>query len=78
MKRLKPWIAAVNGAAVAGGFEIALNCEMIIAAEDSIFGLPEVKRGLIAGAGGVYRLPRMVPRNVAFELIATGEPISAT
>jgi enoyl-CoA hydratase len=73
----KPWIAAVSGNVLAGGCELALACDMIVAAEDSKFGLPEVKRGLFAGAGGVFRLPRMIPRNIAFELIATGDPISA-
>jgi enoyl-CoA hydratase len=76
--RQKPWIAAVRGAALAGGCEIALACDMIVAADDASFGLPEVKRGLIAGAGGLYRLPRALPRNIALELIATGEPLRAT
>jgi enoyl-CoA hydratase/carnithine racemase len=75
--RTKPWIAAVNGFAVAGGFEIALACDMIVASEDANFGLPEVKRGLIAAAGGLYRLPRALPRHLASELIATGATISA-
>jgi enoyl-CoA hydratase/carnithine racemase len=75
-RRTKPWIAAVNGFAVAGGFEIALACDMIVAAEDSSFGLPEVRRGLIAAAGGLYRLPRSLPRQLACELIATGATIS--
>lgn len=76
-KRTKPWIAAVNGVAVAGGFEIAMACDMIVAAEDAGFGLPEVKRGLIAAAGGLYRLPRMLPKQLAIELIATGGMIPA-
>lgn len=76
-ERRKPWIAAVNGAALAGGCEIALACDMIVAARHALFGLPEVKRGLAALAGGLYRLPRVLPRAIAFELIATGEPISA-
>ncbi len=75
--RVKPWIAAVNGAAVAGGFEIALACDMIVASEDARFGLPEVKRGLVAAAGGLYRLARVLPRQLAVELIATGETIEA-
>ena len=70
--RSRVWIAAVDGFALAGGFEIALACDLIVAAESSTFGLPEVKRGLIASAGGVYRLSRLLPRNVANELIATG------
>jgi enoyl-CoA hydratase/carnithine racemase len=76
-RRSKPWIAAVNGFAVAGGFEIALACDMIVASEDASFGLPEVRRGLIAAAGGLYRLPRALPRQLANELIATGTTISA-
>lgn len=73
--RVKVWIAAVNGFALAGGFEIVLSCDLVVASEGAVFGLPEVKRGLIAGAGGLYRLPRSVPRAVAMEMIATGEPI---
>lgn len=76
-RRSKPWIAAVQGFALAGGCELALACDMIIASDDAKFGLPEVKRGLFAGAGGVHRLPRAIPRNVALELIATGDPIDA-
>jgi len=75
--RRKLWIAAVNGAAVAGGFELVLACDMAIASSTAIFGLPEVKRGLVATAGGIFRLPRRVPRGVALEMIATGEPIDA-
>lgn len=74
---VKPIIAAVEGKALGGGFEIALSCDLIVAAEDSVFGLPEVKRGLVAAAGGVVRLPRRLPRNLAMELVLTGEPISA-
>lgn len=76
-QRTKPWIAAVNGFALAGGFEIALACDMMVASDDAVFGLPEVTRGLIAAAGGVYRLPRRLPRALAFELIATGARIDA-
>ena len=76
-KRRKPWIAAVNGAALAGGCEIALSCDMIIASSNAVFGLPEVCRGLIASAGGLYRLPRSLPRKLAMEMIATGRPIDA-
>lgn len=75
--RSKLWIAAVNGAAVAGGFELMLACDMAIASSEAIFGLPEVQRGLSATAGGIYRLPRRVPRGIALEMIATGEPIDA-
>ena len=74
---LKPLIAAVEGKALGGGFEIALSCDLVVAAEDAWFGLPEVRRGLVAAAGGVLRLPRRVPRNVAMEMVLTGEPISA-
>jgi enoyl-CoA hydratase/crotonobetainyl-CoA hydratase len=73
----KPTVAAVGGKALGGGLEIALTADVIIAAEDAEFGLPEVKRGLIAAAGGVLRLPRRIPRNVALEMIMTGRPISA-
>ena len=76
--RSKPWIAAVRGSALAGGCELSLACDMIVASEDSQFGLPEVKRGLIAAAGGVFRLPRALPRHIALELIATGNPLSAS
>lgn len=76
-RRHKPWIAAVNGAALGGGCEIVLACDMVVAAEHARFGLPEVLRGLIAGAGGLYRLPRAIPPNIALELIATARPMSA-
>lgn len=75
--RRKLWIAAVNGAAVAGGFELVMACDMAVASTDAVFGLPEVKRGLAATAGGIYRLPRLVPRGLALEMIATGDPIDA-
>lgn len=76
-KRSKPWIAAVNGPALAGGFEIVLACDLAVAADSAVFGLPEVKRGLIASAGGLYRLPRVLPRVLAMEMIATGRAIGA-
>ena len=76
-RRRKPWIAAVNGPALAGGFEIVLACDIVVAADGARFGLPEVTRGLIASAGGLYRLPRALPRAVAIELIVTGRPIDA-
>jgi enoyl-CoA hydratase len=75
--REKPWIAAVVGAGLAGGCELALACDMIVASDTARFGLPEVKRGLFAGAGGVFRLPRRLPAAVAFEMIATGDPMDA-
>jgi len=77
-ERRKPWIAAVHGKALAGGCEIALACELIVAADDAAFGLPEVARGLVAAAGGMYRLPQALPRNLALELIMTAEPLPAS
>jgi enoyl-CoA hydratase/carnithine racemase len=74
----KPVIAAVHGPAVAGGFEIVLACDMVVASHDARFGLPEVQRGLVAGAGGLIRLPQRLPRAVALELIATGDPLDGT
>lgn len=74
-KRTKPWIAAVNGFALAGGTELALACDMIVASEKSKFGLPEVTRGIVAAAGGVFRLPRVLPKAIALEYIATGKHI---
>jgi enoyl-CoA hydratase/carnithine racemase len=76
-KRQKPWIAAVKGFTLAGGFELALACDMIVASEDARFGLPEPKVGLVAGAGGLYKVPRVLPRAIAIELALTGDPISA-
>lgn len=76
-KRRKPWIAAARGAVMAGGMEFCLACDMIVAAKDSTFGLPEVKRSLIATEGGVTRLMKAIPRAAALELIATGDPIDA-
>ncbi|MBU6251908.1 MAG: enoyl-CoA hydratase/isomerase family protein, partial [Alphaproteobacteria bacterium] len=73
----KPLIAAVDGYALAGGFEIALACDLIVANKDSKFGIPEVKRGLAAAAGGLVRLPRQIPQRLAMELALTGEFISA-
>lgn len=75
--RSKPIIAAVNGGAIAGGFEIALACDMIIAEQGAIFALPEVKRGIIAAGGGAFRLPRRLPAAIANEMLMTGDPISA-
>jgi enoyl-CoA hydratase len=73
----KPVIAAVNGAAVAGGFELVLACDLVVAAENSVFGLPEASRGLLAAAGGPIRLAKRVPLAVALEIGMTGDPISA-
>lgn len=76
-ERTKPLIAAVDGPALAGGCEIALSCDMIVASRQAIFGLPEVKRSLLAAAGGLFRLPRSLGPKVAMEAILTGDPISA-
>jgi enoyl-CoA hydratase len=73
----KPMIAAVEGYALAGGFEIALACDLIVASEAAKFGLPEVTRGLVAGAGGLFRLPRRVPYSLAMEIMFTGEHFPA-
>ncbi|WP_435220394.1 crotonase/enoyl-CoA hydratase family protein [Streptomyces sp. Tue6028] len=72
----KPLIAAVEGFALGGGFELALSCDLIVAAEDAKFGLPEVRRGLVAAAGGVIRLPKRIPYHLAMELLLTGRPVS--
>ena len=73
----KPIIAAVNGSCLAGGFEIMLSCDLVVAVESAMFGIPEVKRGLVAGAGGLVRLPKRVTPAIAMEMALTGEPISA-
>lgn len=73
----KPLIAAVEGFALAGGFELAISCDMIVSAEDAKFGIPEVKRGLVAGAGGLLNLPRQIPRRIAMEMALTGDAIDA-
>lgn len=73
----KPVIAAVEGYALAGGCELVLACDLVVAAENAQFGIPEAKRGLVAGAGGLLRLPRRVPHQVAMELALTGDPIDA-
>ncbi len=73
----KPTIAAVNGTALGGGTELALASDLVVAEERTMFGLPEVKRGLIAAAGGVFRIVDQLPRKVAMELMFTGEPMSS-
>ncbi len=73
----KPFIAAVNGLALGGGFEIALACDIIIASENASFGLPEPRVGLIPGAGGVHRLPRQIPYHLAQYMIMTSKRITA-
>ena len=74
----KPLIAAVEGYALAGGFELALSCDLIVASEEAKFGLPEVSRGLTAAAGGLLRLPRRIPYHLAMEVALTGEHFPAT
>lgn len=73
----KPFIAAVNGLALGGGFEIALACDVIVASENATFGLPEHRVGLMPGAGGVHRLPRIMPYHKAMEMIMTSQRINA-
>lgn len=73
----KPLIAAVNGFALGGGTELALACDIVVAADHAQFGLPEVKRGIIAAAGGAFRIVQQLPRKVAMEILLTGEPIPA-
>jgi enoyl-CoA hydratase len=75
--RKKPVIAAVDGLATAGGCELVLAADLVVASTRSAFGLAEVKRNLVAGAGGLFRLPRAIGRNAAMELILTGEPLPA-
>jgi enoyl-CoA hydratase len=73
----KPVIAAVEGYALAGGFELVLACDLVVASEAAKFGLPEVRRGLVAGAGGLLRLPRRIPYHLAMEIALTGEHYTA-
>ena len=73
----KPLIAAVEGWALAGGFEIVLACDLVVAAETARFGVPEVKRALVAGAGAALLLTQRIPRTIALELLLTGDPIDA-
>jgi enoyl-CoA hydratase len=73
----KPLIAAIEGFAVAGGLEVALACDLIVAARGAKLGIPEVKRSLVASGGALLRLPRTIPRAVAMELALTGDPIDA-
>ena len=73
----KPMIAAVEGYALAGGFEMALACDMIVAANNANFGLPEVKRGIVPGAGGMLRLPSRIPYHLAMEAVLTGDMLPA-
>ena len=73
----KPLVAAVEGFALAGGMELALACDLVVAARGARFGLPEVTRGLVPAAGGLLRLPARIPRGAALELVLTGEPVSS-
>ncbi|MDH4377385.1 MAG: crotonase/enoyl-CoA hydratase family protein [Ramlibacter sp.] len=73
----KPVIAAVEGYCLAGGFEASLTCDLLVASRDAKFGLPEAKRGLAAAAGGLIRLPRLLPQRIAMELALTGDMMSA-
>jgi len=73
----KPVIAAVDGYALAGGMELALACDMLVASRGAKFGVPEAKRGLVAGGGGAVVLPRLLPRPLAMELVLTGDPLTA-
>ena len=75
---VKPVIAAVEGYALAGGFELVLACDLVVASEEARFGLPEVRRSLVAGAGGLLRLPSRIPYHVAMEIALTGEHFPAS
>ena len=77
LERTKPVIAAVEGPAVAGGCELVLACDLVVASPNASFGLPEVKRSLVAMAGGTTRLPKRVPQNIAMEMALTGDTITA-
>jgi enoyl-CoA hydratase len=76
-ERTKPIIAAVDGPALAGGTEIVVSCDLVVASTTATFGIPEVKRSLVAAAGGLFRLGRKIPLNIAMELALTGDPITA-
>jgi enoyl-CoA hydratase len=76
-RRTKPLIAAVEGVAYGGGFEAVLACDLVVAARDARFALPEVKRGLVATSGGLFRAPRALPLHIVKELVTTGDPLTA-
>ncbi|WP_318652626.1 enoyl-CoA hydratase-related protein [Pseudomonas sp. PDM09] len=76
-RRTKPWIVAVDAPAFGGGVEICLACDLLVASEVASFALPEVKRGIYAGGGGVFRLPRRIPPAIAYEMLLIGDAISA-
>jgi enoyl-CoA hydratase len=73
----KPSVAAIDGAALGGGLELALACDLRVAADDARLGVPEIKLGLLPGAGGTQRLPRLLPRGIALQLLLTGAPLGA-
>ena len=73
----KPLIAALQGYVLAGGLELSLACDIAVCSDSAQFGIPETKRGLVAGAGGVVKLPRLIPRRIALEMALTGDPIGA-
>lgn len=73
----KPLVAAVEGWALGGGFELVLACDLIVAGSSARFGLPEVKRGLVARGGGAFRISQVLPRSIALEILLTGEPLTA-
>ncbi|WP_435771762.1 enoyl-CoA hydratase-related protein [Nocardioides sp. SYSU DS0651] len=75
--RPKPLVAAVEGYALGGGLELVLCCDLVVAARDAVFGFPEIRRGLMPDFGGAFRAPRLLPANVAREMLLTGEPIDA-
>lgn len=74
----KPLIAAIEGNALAGGLEVALSCDLIVSSEEARLGIPEAKRGLVAAAGALVRLPRRIPYHLAMEMALSGEPITAS
>ena len=76
-QRTKPIIAACNGPAYAGGCEIVLACDLLVASTEAKFGVPEVKRNLVAAAGALFRLPKSMPKNLAMEMLLTGDPVDA-
>ena len=73
----KPWVAAIHGSALGGGFEVALACRFRVAAPTAAVGLPEVTLGIVPGAGGTVRLPRLVPAAAAVEIVTSGTPVKA-
>lgn len=76
-RRTKPLIAAVEGFALGGGFEMVLACDLVVAARDAVFGLPEVRRGVVANCGAFFRAPDRLPPSIAVEMLLTGDPVDA-